>query len=706
MEDYNDFDYDLYQQPVPAMGTGDDLREAPSLDPVEVGEKIKKNEIGLDADIRQLYREDLTKPWQTWKEDAENERANHPKNSKYALVVRRQMSTESDDGLQLHSVTVQSPILRKLLDDVFEGSREVCTTMKDLTFKHPFHEFLHRWDRYLACVGEVNGGLEKQHVQLLHGILEPVVGPLVEQKRDILKQNRVDFKRLWMIFEPDCEITTPEDGRLFTNQDTKYEIIPGGEALLLGSKCVNYNGKFFGYQTVTLGIDSYEGFKMIDELEVVPVALHPRRDALIEEATARGKRFADLSGWQYKSYTGIVTIAEQQKRPRMVTNGRIVVDPDLYGTKNGQEMLEPLYKATTTDKPAPAPSNRYDPHSYNPAYTGRATPTIINKGSEKSHAAELKDHHYRLCTNIVKGYCLTSKQWAKFDVDGVGEINFSKAAFKRLFLPHDYKELILAFVDSHLNRGDDFDDIVEGKGKGMVILLHGAPGLGKTLTAEAVAEEMQVPLYAMSAGQLGFDAETIEYNLQDVLDICAKWGAVLLLDEADVFLEQRQITDIHRNRLVSIFLRMLEYYQGCMFLTTNRVETFDLAFRSRINLAIDYPNLDFQTRRHIWRTFVRPSEDFPNNHSAITEDQLFDLAELDLNGREVKNLVKTGRLLAKRKGEQLGIMHMISVMSVQRGLPGDGSGFKYALPDSFQVAIGSLITQATMRTRRGISMSF
>lgn len=87
MEDFNDLNYDMYPQPMPAMGTEDELREAMSLDPIEDGEKIKKNEIGLDADIRQLYREDVTKPWETWKEDAENERANHPKNSKYALVV-------------------------------------------------------------------------------------------------------------------------------------------------------------------------------------------------------------------------------------------------------------------------------------------------------------------------------------------------------------------------------------------------------------------------------------------------------------------------------------------------------------------------------------------------------------------------------------------------------------------------------------------
>lgn len=75
-----------------------------------------------------------------------------------------------------------------------------------------------------------------------------------------------------------------------------------------------------------------------------------------------------------------------------------------------------------------------------------------------------------------------------------------------------------------------------------------------------------------SAGELGTDSRLLEGELQKILDICHAWGAILLLDEADVFLEKRNMHDIHRNALVSIFLRQLEYFQGILFLTTNRVE--------------------------------------------------------------------------------------------------------------------------------------
>lgn len=88
--------------------------------------------------------------------------------------------------------------------------------------------------------------------------------------------------------------------------------------------------------------------------------------------------------------------------------------------------------------------------------------------------------------------------------------------------------------------------------------------MGKTLTAESVAEEMRAPLYQMSAGDLGLDPRHVESKLQGILDMCTRWNSILLLDEADIFLEERSLHELERNKLVSIFLRVLEYYEGIM----------------------------------------------------------------------------------------------------------------------------------------------
>lgn len=66
-----------------------------------------------------------------------------------------------------------------------------------------------------------------------------------------------------------------------------------------------------------------------------------------------------------------------------------------------------------------------------------------------------------------------------------------------------------------------------------------------------VAEEMRKPLYSMSAGELGHSANEVEEQLHKVLELSTKWGAILLIDECDVFLERRTTSDLERNKLVS-----------------------------------------------------------------------------------------------------------------------------------------------------------
>jgi ATP-dependent 26S proteasome regulatory subunit len=178
---------------------------------------------------------------------------------------------------------------------------------------------------------------------------------------------------------------------------------------------------------------------------------------------------------------------------------------------------------------------------------------------------------------------------------------------------------------------------------------------------------MKKPLYGMGAGELGDTAYKVESSLQRVLELSARWGAVLLLDECDVFLEQRSASDLNRNKLVSVFLRLLEYYQGVMFLTTNRAASFDPAFESRIHLTINYPDLDATSRSQIWRTFVKPETET----STITASEVEELSTIKLNGRQIKNVVKTARLLAARNNGPLSMDHVQTVLRVKRGQPAE-----------------------------------
>ena len=215
--------------------------------------------------------------------------------------------------------------------------------------------------------------------------------------------------------------------------------------------------------------------------------------------------------------------------------------------------------------------------------------------------------------------------------------------YPKLVLPEGEKELALAAC-KHQKRAAIDTDFVVGKGRGLLLLLFGPPGVGKCFTAEAVAEELRMPLYNMTAGDLGTQPKTLEAALVKAFQACTLWNTILLLDEADVFLGARTIEGLDRNELVSIFLRTLEHYQGILFLTTNRIRAIDPAFQSRIDFMIPYNDLQPEARREVWTNFV---DHVGRECFELSLEHIVKLADFPINGREINNLIKSALLLAE-----------------------------------------------------------
>ncbi len=130
-------------------------------------------------------------------------------------------------------------------------------------------------------------------------------------------------------------------------------------------------------------------------------------------------------------------------------------------------------------------------------------------------------------------------------VSRLQDVCWRPEAFDSLVVAAKQKTLIHSLVKQHTSEESGFDDVIQGKGRGLIGLLSGRPGCGKTLTAEAVAEVTKRPLYAVSAGELGTDPEKVDKQLTLVLDLAHRWSAILLLDEADVFLQERDTFGIN-----------------------------------------------------------------------------------------------------------------------------------------------------------------
>ncbi|KAK3329966.1 hypothetical protein B0H66DRAFT_508811 [Apodospora peruviana] len=306
-------------------------------------------------------------------------------------------------------------------------------------------------------------------------------------------------------------------------------------------------------------------------------------------------------------------------------------------------------------------------------------------------AKEWDDEQYMLCAPRVLGYILDEKEWAQLQVSLLVKLppegDNMDAWNSRLKLADDIgpngrkkgkkaessstKDLLFDLVRSHVSSAADgpgkskeddleVDDIIPGKGKGLVILLYGPPGVGKTSTAETIAIATRKPLFSVSVADVGTQPKHVESNLSRIFALATRWQAILLIDEADVFLESRGrgsiIRSTDKNALVSVFLRVLEYYQGIMFLTTNQIAEFDIAIPSRIHVSIQYESLKESQMEAIFSGFLDKLDDrgLVEGYEDIKEwlDEVVYKEKFD--GRQIRNTVTTALGLARAEAKYRG----------------------------------------------------
>lgn len=255
----------------------------------------------------------------------------------------------------------------------------------------------------------------------------------------------------------------------------------------------------------------------------------------------------------------------------------------------------------------------------------------------------------------VRVFALDYKKYVYVDVEDLLEYEYDSTAIDRLVLPPDMSDIVRTVFTTPCDKL--FGDILQNKHGGMVIMAEGGPGVGKTLTAEVFAEHTERPLYVLEVGELGTTPEDVEENLQRVFKRATRWNAVLLFDEADIFMAQRD-KNLERNAIVGIFLRLLDYYPGLMFLTTNRADIIDNAFKSRITLLLSYPPLNKESKVAIWKNFFKMSGIVLNDEMGPVEVEDTSVAELPLNGRQIRNMI---RLISLVHGDEVSVKQINSL---------------------------------------------
>lgn len=279
--------------------------------------------LGTRAEIQQLYRPNDRS---LWNESVPDKTATDVEAGSYAqecaLIVRREPHPITNQ-VALHSITVQSPLIKKVLDGTFKGFEGLNTQLKQLTFKAPFHPFYYRWHRFEKLRKDEQHQETKEHLDLLYPILSEEIMPHIEAMIDLTKNKVISFDYLWTIFAPGMEVYTELDGqdRLMELTDNRYGANMGGEFFTLECRYIDCDGSSFGYVSSSVDIDKFEGVKKLVDLDAFPSHLHPDVENLVDRLHARGEKLEQLNGFRHMSYSGFYTArSSRQIRKRHVRN--------------------------------------------------------------------------------------------------------------------------------------------------------------------------------------------------------------------------------------------------------------------------------------------------------------------------------------------------------------------------------------------------
>lgn len=483
-----------------------------------------------------------------------------------------------------------------------------------------------------------------QHIDVLLRYLRQHFASTIGSLPQLLEHGEITYDLLWALFPPNSIVYTTcvysEQPKCLAYDHGEDKMIKDQKYFVLSGRYLDFDGKRFGEVSGGTAIAEFRGARQITSLESFPLRYHNERGELESGLIERGRHFASLRGIHHCAYDGLAHKKVQGKPIKLTVKGRIMIDPQSFKEHDPNYQRPQIDGVSFDDLPRLRRSELHD-MLIEPGVMAQATEgkAHIDDGIKPS---DMKDEQLLVCSPTVLGFSLDRRVWAEFAVACIEDIQWSDLPFESLVIPEKKKNVLQALVRRHNPDDVDeaFDDFVEGKGKGLIILLHGPPGVGKTLTAEAISEFQRRPLYRVCAGDLGLDSDKLELRLTAILDLVARWKAVLLLDEADVFLESRQPQHLMHNTLISVFLRQLEYFQGVMILTTNRVTAFDEAIQSRIHLGIKYEPLSRKAKAEVWTNFLKQATSASKIRkvSKISNKQLDELSKKEFNGRQVSTV--------------------------------------------------------------------
>ncbi|KAH8807081.1 P-loop containing nucleoside triphosphate hydrolase protein, partial [Xylogone sp. PMI_703] len=547
----------------------------------------------------------------------------------YILVDHRRVG--KDMRTPTYYIEIKSLALQGILRTVLQDVKGISLNEDKLQVeRNILYSYLNELEE---SRNTITSDIASLHLNVLTEYLERTYRAITERLSTLLKAGEITYDLLPFLFRPNITVYTISRGSkkpmCFGYTFGQERTMQAAEYFYVEGRCLDSDGKVFGEGMITAMIYKFRGPKPVRALEVYPLKYHKNEEGTRASLIARGRRFVALTGvcFDHCYYNGIAFEIRSGNPVSVSINSRIIIDASSF--------LE-------------------------------ANPNYIRSSITNEDCNELKEDDFLRCFPTVLGFSLSDGLWLEFSIDDITNIDWNPFLMDHLVIDDKHKRLIRALTNFHMSRASDhsFDDFTVGKGQGLIILFYGPPGVGKTMTVEAISEQLQTPLYIISAAKLDNNPQRLEQELSTVLRLANQWKAIVLLEEVDIFLQKRNHNRDHLS-LTSVFLRKLKYYQGTIILTARQVENLDEAIGSGIHLTIKYQPLGLKTRKRIWRNFLEKATTAYGDAQYRTKD-LDSLGEYELNGHQIKNAVNIVHAIATEERAPVSYHHIETVIDTSK----------------------------------------
>jgi hypothetical protein len=403
----------------------------------------ERSEIGMSVGLKHLYsgKEDKRGrfQWQTEMPEDLGKPAEDAESEKWAIIVRNvKVYNDPKKVLSLHSILIQSPLLKDLLKEVLAGYPGVTVGLKRLEFSGRFEPLIHRWAELKAAIVKLSvdkddASIEKaKHAELLQDLLSKEFKEVIDAAGDLRNQGVMTYEHLWTLFQPGSFVYSRQQGqdRVFRLHSSKYGQDRNGHPVFwLTCQYIDYDGTRFGTQKLNVNIPIYEGTRPITNLPTLPLDFHANKDELKKKLIERGGKVEGFAGSHYRAYHGVGwRLGNMGVKEKYSIKGRIVIDTQGWNrfNPNMSIFVTPLHvKDTPTANGVGGGGSglaeyggddEYD-EGYDEDDGGMPVDGFFaDEEDEENKRMSLSDEQKMVCTPLVRGYALKEKMWLNFFV--------------------------------------------------------------------------------------------------------------------------------------------------------------------------------------------------------------------------------------------------------------------------------------------------